>query len=63
MHHATFHNFMPAGMQGDTILDYIFVSKNIRSLLYRVETQGVDGRAVSDHYPIYADLILNPPLD
>lgn len=63
MHHATFHNFMPAGMQGDTILDYIFVSKNIRSLLYRVETQGVDGRAVSDHYPIYADLIPNPPLD
>lgn len=62
MNSPTYHNFLPPEEQNpNIIIDFVFVTENIRPLKYKVITEGIKGRAVSDHYPIYADLILNPP--
>ena len=40
----------------DSIIDYILCTDNCTVDAYRVLTKGVDGRFVSDHFPLYADL-------
>ena len=52
---GTFHHF---GKSGDVkvIIDYVLVNDKFKPSLYKVETQGVDGRPVSDHYPVYSDM-------
>ncbi|NLP48835.1 MAG: endonuclease/exonuclease/phosphatase family protein [Clostridiales bacterium] len=60
MHSPTYHNFKPPEEQNpDIVIDFIFVSKNIQALKYKVITEGINGRPVSDHYPLYSDLLLN----
>ncbi len=53
----TYHNCTPED-KPVVILDYVMCSKNIAVNVFRVVTDGVDGRFVSDHFPIYADLRL-----
>lgn len=61
-HHApdtmsggTFHNFsFPAPEH--RVIDYILVNDGFTPLVYRIVTEGIDGKPVSDHYPVYADL-------
>lgn len=53
---GTFHDGAPAARQS-TILDYIFCSPDFTPAVYRTVTAGVNGRMVSDHFPIYADLV------
>lgn len=55
MDYTTFHNTKPETHK-DSVIDYIMINNNFNALVYRVVTDGVDGRFVSDHYPIYADL-------
>ena len=42
----------------DWIIDYVLCSKDVEPLVYRTVTEGVNGRFVSDHFPIYADVCL-----
>ena len=55
MDYLTFHDLSPETHK-DSIIDYIMINDNFNALVYRVVTDGVDGRCVSDHYPIYTDL-------
>lgn len=58
MSNGTFHDFSePADPK--RIIDYILTNTQMTPLVYRVITEGIDGRAVSDHYPIYSDMMLN----
>lgn len=57
MDYLTFHNTKPAENEG-RILDYVFINNLFGVTTYRVVTAGIDGNFVSDHYPVYADLII-----
>lgn len=57
MDYLTFHNLNPAENEG-RILDYVMVNDKFDAEVYKVVTAGVDGRFVSDHYPVYADIII-----
>ena len=52
---GTFHGAHPETHAG-YIIDYVLCSPDITPLVYRTITEGVNGRFVSDHFPIYADL-------
>ena len=57
MDYLTFHNLTPVENEG-RILDYVMINDKFDAEVYRVVTAGVDGRFVSDHYPVYADIVL-----
>lgn len=57
MDYLTFHDLNPSENEG-RILDYVMVNDKFDAKVYKVVTAGVDGRFVSDHYPIYADIII-----
>lgn len=50
----TFHNAFPKKFK-DYVIDYVLVNRHVTPKVYKVITQGIDGRFVSDHYPVYAD--------
>ena len=58
MNHPTSHGF-DLSAHGDDIIDYILVNKRLNPLVYRVVTEGINGKPVSDHYPVYSDLTFN----
>ncbi len=58
MDYLTYHNTKPQNHQGH-VLDYVMINDNLSALSYKVVTAGIDGRYVSDHFPIYADLKFN----
>ena len=57
MDYCTYHDTKPTQHDGD-IIDYVMINDKFDATVYKVVTEGIDGRYVSDHYPIYADLIL-----
>ena len=57
MDYCTYHDTKPA-MHADDVIDYVMVNQNFDTLSYRVVTEGIDGRFVSDHYPVYADIVI-----
>ncbi|MBR3869161.1 MAG: endonuclease/exonuclease/phosphatase family protein [Clostridia bacterium] len=57
MDYLTFHDLKPAENEG-RILDYVMVNDKFDANVYKVVTAGVDGRFVSDHYPVYADIVI-----
>jgi len=55
----TYHDFSPETTDADSILDYIYVNSSVKSVeKYKVINETIDGRLVSDHYPVMAELIL-----
>ncbi|MBR5771675.1 MAG: endonuclease/exonuclease/phosphatase family protein [Clostridia bacterium] len=52
---GTYHDAKPEE-HTDDIIDYILYSESVTPLIYRTVTDGIDGRFVSDHFPIYADV-------
>ena len=56
----TYHDCAPESAE---TLDYIMCSDNITVNVFRVVTDGIDGRFVSDHFPIYADVTIPPIMD
>ena len=50
---ATFHNWG----QSAKVIDYIFVSRGLTVLNYRVDDRMVDGGYLSDHYPVIVELM------
>ena len=52
---GTYHDAAPQDYS-DCIIDYVLCSQNVTPLVFRTVTEGVNGRFVSDHFPIYADV-------
>ena len=57
MNYCTYHDTKPQ-KHTDDVIDYVMINEHFEALSYRVVTEGIDGRFVSDHYPIYSDLKL-----
>lgn len=57
MSYCTYHDTNPQ-RHADDIIDYVMINNEFEALSYKVVTEGIDGRFVSDHYPIYADIII-----
>ncbi len=55
MHFCTYHDEEPELHKAD-VIDYVMVNNKFSVSEYKVLTEGIDGRFVSDHYPIYADI-------
>ncbi|MCR5041487.1 MAG: endonuclease/exonuclease/phosphatase family protein [Clostridia bacterium] len=55
--YGTFHACSPETHAG-YFIDFVLCSEDIEILTYRTVTDGIDGRFVSDHFPIYADIVL-----
>ncbi|HOO25843.1 MAG TPA: endonuclease/exonuclease/phosphatase family protein [Clostridiales bacterium] len=55
---GTFHGF---GEDGDmkVIIDYVLVNDKFKPQTYRIVSEGVNGRAVSDHHPVCVDMDYN----
>ena len=58
MSYCTYHDTEPE-KHAEDVIDYVMINKYFKALTYKVLTEGIDGRFVSDHYPIYADLEFN----
>ncbi len=55
MDYCTYHDTKPNAHKDD-VIDYVMINDGFDAVSYKVVTQGIDGRFVSDHYPIYADI-------
>ncbi|MGI6248343.1 MAG: endonuclease/exonuclease/phosphatase family protein [Acutalibacteraceae bacterium] len=54
----TYHGFS-ATPNPAVIIDFIFVNNKVSPMVYRVITEPQNSRQPSDHYPLYADVIIN----
>ena len=52
---CTYHDTKP-NKHKDDIIDYVMINNGFTAVSYKVVTEGIDGRYVSDHYPVYADI-------
>ena len=53
----TFHGFKPSKIQD--IIDFIFIDKNtVKPLKFKVVNKKESGKFYSDHYAVYADLVI-----
>lgn len=57
MDYLTYHDTKPYALQ-DWIIDYVMINDKFDAVSYKVVTEGYDGRYVSDHYPVYADIVI-----
>lgn len=57
MDFLTYHDTKPSKYEGE-VIDYVMVNDNFDALSYKVVTAGIDERYVSDHFPVYADIIV-----
>lgn len=57
MNYCTYHDTKPQN-HADDVIDYVMVNGKFDTVAYRVVTEGIDGRFVSDHYPVYADIVI-----
>ena len=55
MHYCTYHDTKPEEHAKD-VIDYVMINDGFEAKRYVVMTEGIDGRFVSDHYPIYAEV-------
>lgn len=55
--YGTFHAGRDPAQKAEHYIDFVLCSDAFDVAAYRTVTAGVDGRFVSDHFPIYADLI------
>ena len=56
MDYLTYHDRMPIIHWGN-VIDFVMVNNGFDVLTYKVVTAGIDGNYVSDHFPIYADIV------
>ena len=56
--YGTFHAGKDPAKNADYYIDFILCTDDFESAVYRTVTKGVDNRFTSDHFPIYADLII-----
>lgn len=58
MDYLTFHDLSPSA-HTDKIIDYVMINGKFDADVYKVVTAGIDGKYVSDHFPVYADIKFN----
>ena len=58
VNYLTYHDVHPSE-QEKSIIDYVMINNKFSADTYRVVTAGIDGKYVSDHFPVYADLYIN----
>lgn len=56
MDYLTYHDRMPV-VHWDNVIDFVMVNSGFDVLTYKVVTAGIDGNYVSDHFPVYADIV------
>lgn len=56
--YGTFHAGKDPALNADYYIDFVLYSDDFDADVYRTVTKGIDDRFVSDHFPIYADLVL-----
>ena len=57
VNYLTYHDTHPSEQQ-KSIIDYVMINDKFSADTYRVVTAGIDGKYVSDHFPVYADLYI-----
>ncbi len=57
MDYCTYHDTKPENHKDD-VIDYVMINDNFKAVSYKVVTEGIEGRFVSDHYPVYADIVM-----
>ena len=57
INYLTYHDVHPSEHE-KSIIDYVMINDSFSADTYRVVTAGIDGKYVSDHFPIYADLYI-----
>lgn len=57
MSYCTYHDTKPE-RHADDVIDYVMINDGFDAIAYKVVTDGIDGRFVSDHYPVYADVVI-----
>ncbi len=57
MDYLTYHDAKPF-MHNGNVIDFIMINDNFDAEVYKVVTAGINGKYVSDHFPVYADLII-----
>ena len=57
MNYQTFHGFAET-VDPNRIIDFIFTNSRMTPLTYKVICEDIDGKQVSDHYPLYSDMLL-----
>jgi endonuclease/exonuclease/phosphatase family metal-dependent hydrolase len=55
MSFCTYHDTKPE-KHPEEVIDYVMINNGFVANKYVVMTEGIDGRFVSDHYPIYAEI-------
>lgn len=55
MQSPTYHAFKSPADEKN-VIDFVLVNDKVKPLVYRVVTEGINGKFVSDHYPVYADV-------
>ncbi|MBQ8210479.1 MAG: endonuclease/exonuclease/phosphatase family protein [Clostridia bacterium] len=55
MDYLTYHDRNPKEHE-DSKIDYILINDKFDAKVFRVVTDGIDGKYVSDHFPLYADI-------
>lgn len=57
MNYCTYHDTKPEKHEKD-VIDYVMINDKFEAVSYKVVTEGIDGRFVSDHFPVYADVVI-----
>ena len=57
MDYLTYHDTKPFA-HATSVIDFVMINDNFDAEVYKVVTAGVDGKYVSDHFPVYADIRL-----
>ncbi len=56
MDYCTYHDAEPEKHGVESVIDYIMTNSHFEASVYKILTDGINGRFVSDHYPVYADV-------
>ena len=55
MDYLTYHDSKPFA-HAESVIDFVMINDKFDAEVYKVVTAGVNGKYVSDHFPIYADI-------
>lgn len=60
---GTYNGFEAARGQGAAAIDHVFVGTGLGVARFAVLTDSIGGKVISDHFPVVADLVLDPDGD
>ena len=60
---GTYNAFHATRGQGAAAIDHVFVGPGLQVTRFAVLTDSIGGKVISDHFPVVADLVLDPDGD